>query len=196
MSQTIAEIYRKILPIVGQKYKCPITKNKGLPGLFLEELLGIPHTSNCLDCDDGEVKTFPVIKKINKKTKEEKLVPKETMAITMLSKDELKSNDFESSKFYTKMSRVLMVPYLRDGDNIEFMTPTIIDKDCDECTEIYETIKTDYELIRNKFIANGTFKSRDGTLLQNRTKGAGHGTTSRAFYLRPDFMKRYVPLSL
>ena len=114
----------------------------------------------------------------------------------MLSKDELKSNDFESSKFYTKMSRVLMVPCLRDGDNIEFMTPTIIDKDCDECTEIYETIKTDYELIRNKFIANGTFKSRDGTLLQNRTKGAGHGTTSRAFYLRPDFMKRYVPLSL
>ena len=191
MSQTIAEIYRKILPIVGQKYKCPITKNKGLPGLFLEELLGIPHTSNCLDCDDGEVKSFPV-----KILKNGKLVPKESMNITMLSKDELKSNDFESSKFYTKMSRVLMVPYLRDGDNIEFMTPTIIDKDCDECTEIYETIKTDYELIRNKFIANGTFKSRDGTLLQNRTKGAGHGTTSRAFYLRPDFMKRYVPLSL
>ena len=191
MSQTIAEIYRKILPIVGQKYKCPITKNKGLPGLFLEELLGIPHTSNCLDCDDGEVKSFPV-----KILKNGKLVPKESMNITMLSKDELKTNDFESSKFYTKMSRVLMVPYLRDGDNIEFMTPTIIDKDCDECTEIYETIKTDYELIRNKFIANGTFKSRDGTLLQNRTKGAGHGTTSRAFYLRPDFMKRYVPLSL
>lgn len=196
MSQTIAEIYRKILKIVGQKYKCPITKNKGRPGLFLEELLGIPHTSKCLDCDDGEVKTFPVIKKINKKTKEEKLVPKETMAITMLSKDELKSNDFESSKFYTKMRRILMVPCLRDGDNIEFMTPTIIDKDCDECTEIYETIKIDYELIRNKFIANGTFKSRDGTLLQNRTKGAGHGSTSRAFYLRKSFMERYVPLSL
>ena len=196
MSQTIAEIYRKILPIVGQKYKCPITKNKGRPGLFLEELLGIPHTSNCLDCDDGEVKTFPVKKKKDKKTKNEILVPKETMAITMLSKDELKTNEFEASKCYKKISRMLMVPYLRDGDNIEFMTPTIIDKDCDECTEIYETIKTDYELIRNKFIANGTFKSRDGTLLQNRTKGAGHGTTSRAFYLRPDFMKRYVPLSL
>lgn len=191
MSQTIAEIYRKILKIVGQKYKCPITKNKGRPGLFLEELLGIPHTSKCLDCDDGEVKTFPV-----KILKNGKVVPKETMAITMLSKDELKSNDFESSKLYTKMRRVLMVPYLRNGDNIEFMTPTIIDKDCDECTEIYETIRTDYELIRNTFITNGKFNSRDGTLLQNRTKGAGHGSTSRAFYLLKSFMERYVPLSL
>lgn len=190
MSQTIAEIYRKILKIVGQKYKCPITKNKGRPGLFLEELLGIPHTSKCLDCDDGEVKTFPV-----KILKNGKVVPKETMAITMLSKDELKLNDFESSKLYTKMRRILMVPCLRNGDNIEFMIPTIIDKDCDECTEIYETIKIDYELIRNTFIANGKLKSHDGKLLQNRTKGAGHGSTSRAFYLRKSFMERYVPLS-
>lgn len=94
------------------------------------------------------------------------------------------------------MSRVLMVPCLRDGDNIEFMTPTIIDKDCDECTEIYETIKTDYELIRTNFIKNGKFSSSNGQLLQNRTKGAGHGSTSRAFYLRKSFMERYVPLSL
>jgi len=191
MYHTIAEIYRKILQIVGQKYKCPITSNKGRPGLFLEEILGIPHTSNCLDCDDGEVKTFPV-----KILKNGKVVPKESMAITMLSKEELKSNDFESSKFYKKISRMLMAPYLRNGDNIEFMTPTIIDKDCDECAEIYMIIKTDYEQIRNKFIANGKFSSRDGTLLQNRTKGAGHGSTSRAFYMRPDFMKQYVPLSL
>jgi DNA mismatch repair protein MutH len=196
MSQTIAEIYAKILPIVGQQYKCPITANKGRPGLFLEEILGIPHTSNCLDCLNGELKLFPVKKGKDKKTKKEILVPKESMAITMLSRDELKTNEFEASKCYKKMSRMLIVPYLRDGNNIQFMTPKILDKDNEDCKKIFTIIKSDYELIRTNFIENGKFSSSNGQLLQNRTKGSGHGSVSRAFYMRPDFMKHYIPLSL
>ncbi len=189
--QTIAEIYAKFIPLIGKEYTLPITKNKGLPGTFLEELLGIPHTSNCLDCSDGELKLFPV-----KKLKNGTLVPKETIAVTMLSKDELRTNEFKSSKCCKKLSRLLVVPYYRTGDNIVFMNPKIIDIKNEEYAELYNTLETDYNQIRTKFIENGKLESNTGKLLQNRTKGAGHGSSSRAFYLRPEFMKRYIPLSL
>jgi hypothetical protein len=191
MFQTIAEIHAKFIPLVGKDYTLPITRNKGLPGNFLEGLLGIPHTQNCLDCSDGELKIFPV-----KKLKNGTLVPKETMAITMLSTDELRTNDFNSSKCCKKMSRMLIVPYYRNGDTIRFMNPKIIDRNCTEFVDLYNTFESDYNKIRKNYIDNGILQSKTGTLLQNRTKGSGHGSTSRAFYLRQAFMKQCIPLSL
>ena len=192
MSQTIADIYAKFLPLVGNEYTLPITANKGLPGQFLEDLLGIPHTSNCLDCSDGELKLFPV-KKLKKNST---LVPKESIAVTMLSTDELRTCDFQSSKCCKKMSKMLLVPYYRNGDTIRFMNPKIIDRENTAFTELYSFLEADYNEIRKIYIEMGTLQSETGMLLQNRTKGVGHGSTSRAFYLRPEFMKRYVPLSL
>jgi DNA mismatch repair protein MutH len=189
MSQTIKTIYDKFIPIIGIQHELPITKNKGLPGNFLEDLLGIPHTANCLDCSDGELKTFPV-----KKLKNGKLVPKETMAITMLSTSELVKCDFESSKCCKKMSKMLIVPYYRIGETVQFMTPKIINKD--EFEEVYKIVESDYNEIRKIYIETGKLHSETGKLLQNRTKGAGHGSKSRAFYLRPEFMKQCVPLNL
>ena len=190
MSQTIADIFAKIGRMVGVAYTLPKTKNKGLPGTFLEELLGIPHTPNCLDCSDGELKTFPV-----KRLKNGNLVPKETIAVTMLSTEELRLCDFPSSKCCKKMSRMLLVPYLRTGDTVRFMTPRIVDREAGDCAELYAVLEADYGEIRAQYLASGLLKSRTGKFLQNRTKGAGHGSTSRAFYLRPAFMKRCVPLS-
>jgi len=190
MSQTIIEIYEKIKPLVGKEYKLPITKNKGLPGYFLEDLLGIPHTSNCLDCSDGELKLFPV-----KKLKNGTLVPKETIAVTMLSTDELRHNEFTVSKCYKKLTRMLVVPYFRNGDNIQFLQSTIVDRHAEEFLDLYTTIENDYNTIRQQYIEHGILHSKTGLILQNRTKGAGHGSTSRAFYLRKAFMKTF-PLSL
>lgn len=190
MSQTIAEINAKFTPLIGKEYVLPITTNKGLPGTFLEDLLGIPHTPNCLDCSDGELKLFPV-----KKLKNGALVPKESIAVTMLSTDELRKNDFRASKCCKKMSRMLLVPYYRNGDNITFMKPKIIDRECAEFVELFNTFESDYNLIRTNYIETNILQSETGTLLQNRTKGTGHGSTSRAFYLRPAFMKQFVPLN-
>ena len=181
--KSINEILTKCLSIVGVEYELPITTNKGKPGQFLEDLLGIPHSSDCLDCLDGEVKAFPL-----KMLKNGTYVPKETIAVTMLNKDELTTNDFTSSKCYKKLSKVLLVPYYRIDDTIKFLTPKLIDKD--SAADIYKILETDYDEIRKKYIETGEFSSSTGTLLQNRTKGAGHGTTSRAFYLRPEFMKQ------
>lgn len=190
MSQTIADISAKIMPIVGKLYTLPKTTNKGLPGTFLEGLLGIPQTSNCLDCSDGELKTFPV-----KRLKNGRLVPKETIAVTMLSTEELRLCDFQSSKCFKKMSRMLLVPYLRTNDTIRYMAPRIVDREAEDCAELYAALEADYSEIRAQYLDSGILKSRTGKFLQNRTKGAGHGTTSRAFYLRPAFMKQCVQLS-
>jgi DNA mismatch repair protein MutH len=185
--QTVSSIFEKVLRIVGTSYTLPKTTNKGLPGQFLEDLLGIPHTSNCLDCSDGELKLFPV-----KQLKEGGFVPKESIAVTMLSPDELRTTEFNASKCCKKMSRMLLVPYYRTEDVIQFMAPKIVDRS--ECSELYAIVEADYNEIRKKYIETGILQSETGTLLQNRTKGAGHGTTTRAFYLRPAFMKQCMNL--
>jgi len=190
--QTIAQIHEKFIPLIGKEYTLPIAANKGLPGHFLEELLDIPHTSNPLDCSDGEVKVFPV-KKLQKSGK---LTPKESIAVTMLNKDDLKTCDFNASKCCKKMSKMLVVPYYREDEKIRFLTPVIVDRSSPDYAEVYSILESDYNQIRQTFLETGVLESKTGILLQNRTKGAGHGTTSRAFYLRPEFAKRIVPLSL
>ena len=89
---------------------------------------------------------------------------------------------------------MLIVPYLREGDNIQYLAPTLIDKENPIYTTLYDQFSEDYTNIRQGFIETGLLESKTGILLQNRTKGPGHGSTSRAFYLRPAFMKQYVPI--
>jgi DNA mismatch repair protein MutH len=52
-------------------------------------------------------------------------------------------------------------------------------------------IQEDYELIRQKLITQGfeSLTGKDGKWIQTRTKGAGHGSTSRAFYARKELVK-------
>lgn len=190
-SLTLDDVHTKVLTLIGKKHCCPITKNKGKPGLLLETITGIPQTSNCLDCSDGELKTVPVVR-----NKSGVLVPKETIAVTMLNVADLKTNEFKASRCYTKMKRVLIVPYIRDGDTIQFMKPVLIDASQDTHKAIYDELEKDYNTIRATFVSENILQSNTGTYLQNRTKGAGHGSTSRAFYLRKKFVEDYVPLSL
>ena len=185
--QTIAKIHAKILPIINTVFTLPKTTNKGQAGLFLEKLLGIPHTSDCLDCLDGELKIFPV-----KALKKGLLVPKETIAVTQISMDDLKAHDFKSSKCCTKMRKMLIVPYLRVGDAVRYLTPQLIEDATH--TDLYATVEADYTLIRRTFLETGELHSRSGQLLQSRTKGMGHGSKTRAFYLRKAFMKECFPL--
>jgi DNA mismatch repair protein MutH len=185
MNQTIDEIYGKLVPFVGVEMELPATKNKGLVGLMAEKILGIPPTPNCLDCVDGELKTFPL-----KRLKNGQLVPKETIAVTMLAPEQLKEHEFQASRCYKKMSRMLIVPYLRTGDIVQFMTPQIICREDAKYAELYAIMEADYTQIREEYLATGVIQSKTGKLLQSRTKGTGHGSTSRAFYLRPEFMKR------
>ena len=190
--QTIQEVMTKIAPLLGTLYTLPVTSNKGKVGLFLEDLVGIHHTSNPLDCTDGEIKTVPL-----KKLKD-KYVFKETIAITMLCKKDLRDHDFNSSKCFKKMSRMLIIPYLREGDTIRFNELILMDKASGIFDELYDILENDYNLIRKKYIEHDILQSKTGDLLQTRTKGAGHGSVSRAFYLKQSIMDelQYIRTSL
>ena len=189
MSQTIEQLYDRCIKLTGNIYQLPVNNNKGLVGLFLEDLLDIPHTSNLLDAIDGEVKTFPL-----KRLRNGTFVPKETMFITSLDKNSILNTGFLESKCYKKISKMLVVPYYREGDAIQYMQPRIINESSVDYADLYSVIENDYNSIRTKYIETNTFDGRDGAILQNRPKGPGHGSTSRAFYLRKQFMKRLLTL--
>ena len=55
---TVAQIKERFQSLRGKKLEYPKTNNKGGPGQFLEQLLGIPNSSACLDCWAGELKLF------------------------------------------------------------------------------------------------------------------------------------------
>jgi len=57
-------------------------------------------------------------------------------------------------------------------------------------TKIYNQVRADYEETREKIRTKGfeALTGAMGVLVQPRTKGSGHGSTSRAFYARTQFV--------
>ncbi len=156
-------------------FTLPSTKNKGEVGIFLEKQLGIPTSSATLDCEDGEVKCFPL---------RESGKVKESVAVTMMDKEfQEKPVSFEQSKVYQKLKKTLFIPYLRTGDEITFLPCMLFN----ETHVLFTQLQHDYELLQSSPLSG-----RYGTYLQTRTKGPGHGSTSRAFYLRPCFLEKII----
>lgn len=62
---------------------------------------------------------------------------------------------------------------------------------------IYQQVKTDYSSVRNTIKQKGfdALTGKMGVLVQPRTKGPGHGSTSRAFYARKKFVAHILGLS-
>ena len=175
---TIAAVQALLVPILDQVYNIPKCANKGKPGLHLEELLKIPHSPACLDCADGEIKVFPL-----KRLANGSLVPKETVAVTMVQKDALLATTWEDSRVFTKLKNTLFIGYIRDGDNITYQKAVLFN----ESHPLMDVLAEDYRTIQENAAA-GIMGGSIGELLQTRTKGAGHGSTSRAFYLRTKFL--------
>ena len=183
---TIQEVYTSAQNIINKPYYLPKNKNKGNHGGFLENLTGIPNSTACLDCSDGEVKTFPI--KINKNGE---LVPKESIAVTMISKDIENNTPFLDSKVYKKLSKTVFIPYTREDEYVKYLEPIIIDLNNIENIELLNILKNDYEEIQNYYLINKTLdgSSKLGKYLQNRTKGPGKQVIkTRAFYLRSQFI--------
>ena len=180
---TINEVRDKVLEIVNRPHILPVTANKGKPGNYLELLTGIPTSSACLDCSDGEVKVFPITRRKNGT-----FGPKETIAVTMINATDLTRDTFGESRLHKKLTRVLYVPYERDGDMITYKSPTIV-----EMNEVDAILRKDYDDIRERLQASGTLSGQRGmgVYLQTRTKGPKASTT-RAFYLKKKFMEDMV----
>ena len=90
---TIASVKACAMNNINIQHHCPKTKNKGAAGLLFEKLTGIPTSSACLDCIDGEVKVYPL-----KRLASGRIVPKETVAITMMKPEDLENISWNESR--------------------------------------------------------------------------------------------------
>jgi DNA mismatch repair protein MutH len=162
---------------------CKSDINKGLTGLLLEKALGIPASGANIDCSDGEIKTFQV-KKLACGT----LKTDQTIAVSMVDICHVKEHDFDNSKYAEKLETVLFVPKWKESNGLaSFGRPKLV---ClaKEYPILWQRIRDDYNMIRDMMIQGETISGSNGIILQSRTKGPGHGSTSRAFYLLPHFL--------
>lgn len=168
--------------------------NKGWAGQVIEKYLGFSNNSlQAPNAGSWELKLISL-----EYGKRVGLKVKETMAVTMINPDNVRSTDFEASHLLAKLKRVVIGARIWESKQEEksiFYGVTPFDLLDDP--EIYNQIKADYDLVRETIRACGlpALKSEMGKYIQPRTKGRGHGSTSRAFYARKSFLNEFfLPL--
>ncbi len=156
-------------------------KNKGWAGDVLERHLGLAKNSRqAADFGDWDLKL------VSLKRSAGRLAVKETMAITMIEPANVIETPFEHSHLLDKLQR-LVVPAREWVDEQETRSPLV---------KVVMFDLGDGELFRAVLKQRGVrgLTGSLGKLVQARTKGAGGGSTSRAFYARESFVARMLGL--
>lgn len=186
----------KDLRPLADEYKIPVWKNghenKGWAGLVIEHYLGLPQNSRQEpDFGDWELKVVPL-----RKGPEGNLRVKESMAVTMLEPAEVIANKFEDSHLYDKLRSMVVVSRVwESAQELHSILHAAAEFDLDN-PKIHAQVHDDYETIRAQIRNRGidSVTGDLGKLVQARTKGPGHGSTSRAFYARPIFVAHILNL--
>ena len=168
-------------------------QNKGWKGLVLERLAGLQ--TNVSKAPNG---LSWELKSVSFHEMGGELVPKETMAITMINPEELKSQDFFVSHCWAKLKAIVFCAVEWDGKNAEASKLLrVTSLDFAEDDQLIQEIKADYDFIRNKLVTQGfeALTGEDGKWIQARTKGSGHGSISRAFYARTGLVKKIFEMA-
>jgi len=176
-------------------------QNKGWKGLVLERLAGLQ--TNVSKAPNGlsyELKSvaFHYVKN--------DLVPKETMAITMINTAELKAHSFFDSHCWNKLKAIIFCAVKWNGKNSnDGQLTKVASLDFSEDDGLIKEVKADYDFIRAKLIKKGfsTLTGKDGKWIQARTKGTGginprtgeRRPITRAFYARKEFVKKIFELT-
>lgn len=168
-------------------------QNKGWKGLVLERLAGLE--TNISKAPNG---LSYELKSVSFRYIGNKLMPKETMAITMINPEELRQHDFFNSHCWSKLKSMIFCSVMwhgKNSENAELLKVVSLDFAKDD--ELIKEIKDDYDFIRNKLITQGfeSLTGKDGKWIQARTKGPGHGSTSRAFYARKELVKKIFEIA-
>ena len=168
-------------------------QNKGWKGLVLERLAGLQ--TNISKAPNG---LSWELKSVSFHEVKGQLVPKETMAITMINPEELKAHSFFESHCWAKLKAIVFCAVEWDGKNAESgRLLKVASLDFAEDDELIQEIKADYDFIRNKLITQGfeALTGADGKWIQARTKGPGHGSIRRAFYARTGLVKKIFEIA-
>lgn len=165
-------------------------RNKGWAGQVLERYIGL-GTSNIQAPNGGhwELKMVSL-----KKLKNGIISPKETMQITMINAEQVKNTKFEHSHLLAKLKETIICARLYNDINETRSILLSVGKFDLGDKDLYNQVKEDYELVQNTLRTKGfsALTGAMGVYVQPRTKGAGHGSTSRAFYARPIFIKKIL----
>lgn len=167
-------------------------KNKGWAGHVIERYLGLPiNSAQSPNFGSWELKTISL-----KYLQSGQLTIKETMAITMIDPVNVARTPFEMSHLLAKLQKAVIVSRIwEDKSEPRSLIYGVHSFDLGN-SAIYQQIKADYELVRTCINEQGfaALSSKMGKYIQPRTKGAGHGSTSRAFYARTTFLKQIIDL--
>jgi len=168
-------------------------QNKGWKGLALERLAGLE--TNVSKAPNGL--TYE-LKSVSFYNKGKILTPKETMAITMVNPDELRKHEFFESHCWSKLKTIIFCAVMWHGKNAEKAELIkVASLDFAKDDQLIKEIKADYDFIRNKLNKKGfnSLTGKDGRWIQVRTKGSGHGSTSRAFYARTALVQKIFEIA-
>jgi DNA mismatch repair protein MutH len=190
--ERITRLVGQDLRLLAPQYQVTVfrndRKNKGWAGHVIERYLGIPiNSSQSPNFGSWELKVIPL-----KYLRNGNLVIKETMAITMIDPVNVANTPFEKSHLLAKLQKAVIVARVWvDQKESTSILSTVKTFDLSD-PMIYAQVKADYELVR-KTIREQDFSSLTGKMgvyIQPRTKGPGHGSTSRAFYARKQFLNQ------
>ena len=169
--------------------------NKGWAGHVCERYLGLPlNSAQSPNFGSWELKSIPL-----KRKRDGTLGFKATMAITMIDEYNVKLKPFEDSHLLAKLKKAVIVARIVGSSYDE---PTFVHSvtGIDLSGDLYDAVREDYELVRDCLNDPSRgfcdLTGRMGVYVQPRTKGQGHGSTSRAFYARPLFLSQFIDVSL
>ena len=164
--------------------------NKGWVGQVIEKHLGLPiNPLQQPNAGSWELKMCSL-----KYLKSGKLTIKETMAVTMINPDDIMKTTFEDSHLLAKLRRMVVAARIWESTQEErSILHSVTTFDLNE-PEVYRQVKADYDLVRDTIRTEGfsVLTGKMGVYIQPRTKGAGHGSKSRAFYARASFLKKFI----
>ena len=115
----------------------------------------------------------------------------------MIDRVNVCQKEFEDSHLLAKLKKAVVVARVV-GDTVD--DPSYIHSvvELNLQGELYDAVNADYDLVREVLLdPNRGFNALTGKMgvyIQPRTKGAGHGSTSRAFYARPKFLAEFIKL--
>ena len=193
----IRELINKDLRMVAEELNVTVWKgdklNKGWAGHTIERYLGLPlNSSPTPNFGSWELKLASL-----RYDRQHKLRVKETMWINMIDPVEVVEKEFEDSHLYTKMQRMLIVSRVfEDRTERQSLLHGVTSFNLDN-PSVYSTVKSDYDSVRDTIVGHGFahLTGYMGELIQPRTKGMGHGSTSRAFYARKKFVAQILGIS-
>jgi DNA mismatch repair protein MutH len=200
-TEAVAELKKlegQDLRILADRYNVTVwkgdKKNKGWAGHVCERYLGLPlNSAQSPNFGSWELKVVPL-----KHLKSGEIVVKETMAITMIDPVHVAQNEFDDSHLLTKLRK--MVVCARMFESVQERSSLLVKVATFDLNDkgLLDQVQQDYDVVRDTLLSHGVeggfrlLTGKMGVLVQPRTKGPGHGSVSRAFYGRTQFVARIL----